>query len=158
MSPLDVAVAELAAGVVEEPLGSNRGVPFTRYAFLGEEPGAWCARFVRWCYITAGQRLPGNRWLIGNVMEMRDALAEHGGVLPVGVPWEPGDLLFWKDRGASDAHIGGHHVSILRRVELDRIRTVDGNWRNRVDDVVRTMPTVKASLICAARWPLRAVA
>ena len=74
-APLDVARSQV--GVVEDPRGSNRGVPFDRYALPGEDPLPWCSRFMRWCWESAGLRLPGNRYLIGRVETLQEALRLH---------------------------------------------------------------------------------
>jgi hypothetical protein len=149
---LDYALAELAAGVVEDPLGSNKGIPWTRYALPGEDPLAWCARFVRWCFIEAGHPLPGNRYMIGNVERMQRELDDRGAILPARMEPQPGDLAFWLDRGASDAG-SGRHVDLVVAAGALTMTVVGGNVSHRVKrrDTARHPP----GLWCFARWPLR---
>ena len=56
---LRVAAAQQAAGVREEPLGSNRGAIVDDYQLrTGLRPGhAWCACFVYWCFDEAAKHL-----------------------------------------------------------------------------------------------------
>jgi hypothetical protein len=56
---LRIAVAEQAANVREEPLGSNRGPKVDEYQRrTGLRPGhPWCACFLYWCFDEAAQRL-----------------------------------------------------------------------------------------------------
>lgn len=56
-SALRVARAELARGVSESPLGSNRGTRVNVYArTAGFSPGyAWCGHFASFCYTTAAE-------------------------------------------------------------------------------------------------------
>lgn len=151
MSPLEAARTQL--GIAELP--GNKGIPFERYALAGEEPGPWCARLVRWCYTEAGLRLPGNRYLIGRVATMQDELRLRGAILTREVEPEPGDLVFLRDRGASDTG-PGHHVAMLDRVVGSKLHTIDGNWGDRCQPVERERGS--SSILCIARWPIRAVA
>lgn len=152
MTPLEVARTQV--GVVEGP--GNTGIPFDRYAFDGEQPLPWCARFVRWCFIQAGLKLPGNRWLIARVAEMVDALAKGGGILPAGTPLEPGDLIFFRNRGGSDGG-DGHHVAILEGTDGDRLVTIEGNLGDRVQRYTKRRRS-DPDIWCIGRWPARAFA
>jgi hypothetical protein len=152
ITPLDIARSQV--GVRELP--GNRGVPFERYALVGEDPLPWCARFCRWCWAEAGLRLPGNRWLIGRVAELVDALRVRGGILHERAVLEPGDLVFWRNRVGSDAG-DGHHVGIIESIKGDDLVTIEGNLG---DAVVRNTKRKRSDpdVWCFARWPLRAAA
>lgn len=56
---LAIAQAELAAGVAEDPPGSNWGPRIAEYlACVGVgTPAPWCAAFVSWCVLEAQVRL-----------------------------------------------------------------------------------------------------
>lgn len=152
-TPLDAARSQV--GVVEEPRGSNRGVPFDRYALPGEDPLPWCSRFMRWCWESAGQRLPGNRYLIGRVETLQHELELRGGILRPGVAPEPGDLIFYADRGKSDQHKGGRHIGIVEIVGGLTLVTIEGNW----SDAVVRRPDVDRygkAVWCFGRWPVKA--
>ncbi len=151
-TPLEFAVSQL--GVKEEP--GNKGTPFARYALLGEDPLPWCGRFVRWCFKNAGESLPGNRYLLGRVETMLEELRVRGAVIRHQVEAvEPGDIIFLRDRGASDAG-DGSHVGIVESVGELTINSIDGNYGDAVKRVARERhsPEIKA----IARWPVRASA
>lgn len=59
--PAIVAVARSQIGVLEDPIGSNRGKKVDEYNATCTDPGApWCASFTRWCFWKTGQRdVPG---------------------------------------------------------------------------------------------------
>lgn len=149
MSALSVAQGQLAEGVVEE--GENRGVPFARYALPGEEPAPWCARFMRFCFAEAGTPLPGNRWLIGSVVELFDALKTRGALVPLHEEPKPGDLILLHSRGQSDPG-RGNHVGIVEEVRADAVVSIDGNWGDKVSRVTRRRGD--PSIWCFARWPI----
>jgi hypothetical protein len=147
LTPLDFARSQLG---VTESGGENRGEPFARYAYPGEEPLPWCARFVRWCFENAHTPLPGNRWLIGQVAELRDALNAHMALIPLEQA-RAGDILFLRGRAGSD-HGPGNHVGLVEHVSADAIETIDGNLGNRVARArrLRTDPSIWS----AGRWPI----
>jgi hypothetical protein len=150
-TPLEHARSQV--GVVEEP--GNRGVPLERYGLPGEDALPWCARFLRWCFASAGTPLPGQRYLIGKVSVLKEALEQRGAILPIGTTPQPGDLVFFRDRGKSDAG-AGHHVALLEVFGPRRITTIDGNWDDKVGPVDRSR--VDPSIWCYARWPARPLA
>ncbi len=151
MTPLERAISQL--GVVEEH--GNRGIPFSRYALLGEEPAPWCARGLRWCFEQSGKRLPGNRWLLGSCLEMLSALQDRGAVLHHKAEIEPGDLVFLKDRGDSDKG-SGHHVAIVEVGGSTMVTSIDFNWGDKVQRVDRAR--YAPSIACFCRWPVRPTA
>lgn len=143
---VDVARSQL--GVVES--GDNGGVPFERYALRGEQPLAWCARFVRWCFAQTGVPLPGNHYEIGRVAYLVGELQDAGAWLGRDVEPLPGDLVFLAERGGSDPG-PGHHVGIVEECDGRRVYSIDGNWANGVRRVTRELgdPTI----LGFARWP-----
>lgn len=147
MTPLEYATSQI--GIVEE--WGNRGIPFDRYAFKDEEPGPWCARGIRWCFINAGTPLPGQRHQIGRVQTMRDELAKRGAIISPVAVLLPGDLLFLRDRGDSDTG-QGEHVAIIETACALTVNSIDFNWGDSVQRVARERHSSK--IRCFARWPL----
>lgn len=151
MSPLDFARKEVG---VTESGGQNRGTPFTRYAINGEQPLAWCARFVRWCFENAKIKLPGNRYAIASVAILLKELRDQGGIVLQGSP-TPGDLVILKTRDGSDAG-RGMHIGIVETVDDVYVTSIDGNWGDKVQRVKRKRSD---PLIAAyGRWPISPVA
>lgn len=151
-TPLHAAQSQIG---VRESGGPNQGTPWERYALPGEDPLPWCARFLRWCWESAGLRLPGNRYLIGRVETLQDALELRGGILRHPEDVRAGDLIFYKDRGRSDQHRGGRHVGIVETVGRLTLVTIEGNW----GDAVVRRPDVDrygAAVWCFGRWPVEA--
>lgn len=145
----DVAVIAAAEiGITEEPLGSNRGPPFDRYALRGDVVGPWCARFVRWCYERAERPLPGNPYDLGNVAAMRARLDAHGALVK---DPRPGDIGFVWGRGKSDAG-SGNHCFIVERVEGRNVHTIEGNLGHAVVRSVRSLDD--GDLWGFGRWPV----
>lgn len=147
MTPLDYARSQVG---VAESGGPNRGDPFAFYSFPGEEPLPWCARFVRWCWESAGTPLPGNRWLIASVAELRAALEAHGALVPL-EDARAGDLLILRQRGGSDAG-HGHHVGIVENATPGYIETIDGNLGDRVARIQRRRSD--PAIWAVGRWPV----
>lgn len=130
MSPGEKAlkVAQSQIGV-KELTGNNDGVPSERY--LDGEKKSWCAAFIAFCYREAGIQLPGNKWLLPSVSYMQDKFRAFGWwISPSNTP-VPGDVIFFHDRGESDAG-KGNHVGIIEAVEGRFCRTIEGNIGNAV--------------------------
>lgn len=115
---------------VREATGNNDGIPSQRYMNGRREP--WCANFVSWAFRQAGTPLPGNQRAIASVQRMEDEMKAAGKFMPrgAGTP-QPGDVIFFANRGNSDAG-RGRHVGIVDRVENGRVYTVEGNSGNAV--------------------------
>lgn len=141
-TPLDAARSQI--GVREQPPGSNRGPPHDLYSLPGEEPSAWCARGLRWCYEQAGQRLPGQRYLIGRVETLQQEL-DRAGALVALADIRPGDLLFTRRKG-------GFHVAIVDVVSDGKLNTIDFNYSDAVT-VREDLDPKGPDVWCAARWP-----
>lgn len=126
---LEVALAELDAGVREKPRGSNRGeridVYVPAWARRGRRGPPWCAFFVSWVLAAALGRVPTGQRRGGCAALTRDARREElwrgRDYVPV-----PGDL-FLLDTDGSRGSKG--HVGIVLRVSADgeRYETVEGN-------------------------------
>ncbi len=124
-----LASAQSQVGV-REATGNNDGTPATRYSGGRQEP--WCANFVAWNFRQAGNPLPGNQRMLASVQYMEDQMKRTGAFIPRGTQQpRPGDIIFFSNRGGSDAG-GGRHVGIVERVENGRVYTVEGNSGNAV--------------------------
>ena len=146
MTPLEHAISQLG---VREATGRNDGIPATRYNDGEAKP--WCASFVRWCFEQAGAPLPGKRWLLPSVAHMERALqgAQAWASRELAEP-APGDIIFFADRGGSDAG-PGRHVGIVERVQGARVHTIEGNLG---DAVRRTSHALASRRITGyGRWP-----
>jgi hypothetical protein len=84
---------------------------------------------VRWCFTQSALTLPGNRYLIGRVETMREELERRDALV---LAPAPGDIIFYRDRGRSDAHKGGRHVGIIEAVDGNVLTTIEGNWSDAV--------------------------
>jgi cell wall-associated NlpC family hydrolase len=121
---LDVARSQLG---VRERTGRNDGVPAERYANGRREP--WCADFVSWAHRQAGKTIPGNQRSLASVQHMEDQMKRNG-MFHRGTP-QPGDVIFFRNRGGSDRG-SGRHVGIVERVANGRVHTIEGNSGNMV--------------------------
>lgn len=139
MTPLEAAITQI--GIVEED--GNRGLPFERYAIKGEDPLPWCARYVRWCFDVGSKRLPGNKWLIGEVRRMYEALDEQGAILPKHAIPTAGDIIFTH-------RPGGWHVGIVEKIVGVVVTSIEGNVSDRVKRVER--PLTSTDIIAFSRW------
>jgi hypothetical protein len=128
-TPLDFAQADLAAGIASSG-GRFRGAPFDLYALPGEEPLAWCGRAVRTWYSKAGTELPGNRFLIGSVQNLHDALVAAGMFLDSDAEPQPNDLILLEGtaNNRDGLLIGGHHVGLVESVTPDTVVSIDGDF------------------------------
>lgn len=124
MNALDVARSQVG---VREATGRNDGLPANRYSNGRREP--WCANFVAWSFRQAGTPLPGNQRSLASVQYMEDQMKANG-MFHRGTP-QPGDIIFFANRGGSDAG-RGRHVGIVERVENGRVHTIEGNSSNSV--------------------------
>lgn len=137
-TPLEYAQSQIG---VQSSGGRFQGPPFQLYALPGEQPLAWCARLMRWCWTQAGKRLPGNPYLIGSVAILRDACVDAGCFFGPDFECAAGDLMFLQGVGSGEDGIefGGHHVCIVEFVDEDGVHTIDGDFGtpDRVMRIVR---------------------
>lgn len=133
-SPLVAAVSQLK---VSEETGANDGVPAERYMRGDKLP--WCAGFVLWCFDAAITKslytTTKQYYLLRNVKKMENEFKRRGlwfGPALVDVV-QPSDIIFFGDRGASDAG-RGRHVGIVDSVEWPAgiVHTIEGNTSNKV--------------------------
>jgi hypothetical protein len=121
-----LAMAQSQVGI-REASGNNDGIPAQRYSNGRREP--WCANFVAWTFRESGNPLPGNQRSLASVQYMEDQM-KKAGRFHTGTP-QPGDVIFFKNRGDSDSG-PGRHVGIVEKVENGRIYTIEGNSGNQV--------------------------
>lgn len=173
MRTIDVALTQLD---VVELSGKNDGIPATRYN--RGECAPWCASFVMWCNAQSQDskiaRTDKEWWLMRAVQAFEDEMRNRGWWFSQLSALQPqcNDVIFFGDRGASDASTTGRHVGVIERVEsmmstansppsLPRptwpvLHTVEGNWGNRVQRVRHGLnePKTKARITGYARIPL----
>lgn len=127
--PRALSVAQSQVGV-REATGNNDGLPAQRYSNGRREP--WCANFVAWTFRQSGNPLPGNQRRLASVQHMEDSMKKNNKWFPRGggTP-QPGDVIFFGNRGASDRG-PGRHVGIVEKVENGKVYTVEGNSSNSV--------------------------
>jgi CHAP domain len=125
--------AQAEIGVRETPYGSNNAPRISEYrtATTGSAPGVpWCAYFVSWAARQAGAPIGEQGQGYGAVEQIASWAERTGRLVPPGTPPEPGDLILF----------GGRHVGIVESVGTDgRLTTVEGNHRNSVQRVERTL-------------------
>ncbi len=124
-----LSLAESQVGV-REATGNNDGLPAQRFSNGRREP--WCANFVAWSFRQSGNPLPGNQRSLASVQYMEDQMKKNDKWFPRGSATpQPGDVIFFGNRGASDRG-PGRHVGIVDRVENGRVYTIEGNSGNAV--------------------------
>jgi hypothetical protein len=118
---LSVARGELAAGVGEQPRGSNQGARIAAYrrAAAGSAPGTpWCAYFASWVARQAGSPLgPGGHGLVSSGAILSWARGRH----LVHASARPGDLI-----------VMAEHVGVVVGVSPGAVSSIDGIWSDRV--------------------------
>jgi cell wall-associated NlpC family hydrolase len=130
-----VAKAKSQVGVLESPLGSNRGPEVDEYlrrAGLNPKAGsyAWCAAFVYWCFDEAAKDVgkPNPAPKTAGVLEMwrRAGAASLRRYTPAQAKADPALVkpgqLFFLDTGSGTGHVG-----LIIGVEGMALTTVEGN-------------------------------
>lgn len=115
-----VQVACSQVGVVESPIGSNRGVEVDAYLRpTGLSAVPWCAAFVSWVLREAGLDRPQYHASAAQLLRS---------LRPVVSPALPGDVFGWANAD------GTGHCGLVVGVgdALDVVATVEGNSTNRV--------------------------
>ena len=134
LTTLDVALSQVG---VKEETGQNDGVPAQRYA-RGDKV-AWCAAFVLWCNERSDDvKIAGDlkeHYAMRSVTQMDLRLTARGWMLGKGQRPQPGDVIFFGNRGRSDVGVTGRHVGLVERVDGDHVHTVEGNYSNQVAKV-----------------------
>jgi len=132
---LEIALAEHALGVHEEPDGSNWGPEIRKY---GGNPGdSWCCYFWSWCnrQCFGGYSLGAKIGLCKSAWAKAGSLGlarAKGDYLPI-----PGDAFVMLYRNEAGVLTGTGHIGFVLRVEVAggravAINTVEGNAGNRV--------------------------
>lgn len=137
---VELALQEHAAGVREDPDGSNWGDGVKKY-LEGVGPAYWCAYFVSWLYkqVTGkwpyGKRIGAVREFWAEALKAGTAITLESGVLP-----EPGDLGVYLYTNSKGQRTGLGHIFVVTSVSPDgkRNNSVGGNEGNRVKYGVRS--------------------
>lgn len=126
----DLARAELARGVAEQPPGSNNSPDIARYrtATQGAVSGApWCAYFASYIAHEAGAPIGPNGEGMGSVDAVASWARASGKWVPASQQPQPGDLIVFDE-----------HIGIVDHANADgTITTIEGNHSQRVDQVQR---------------------
>lgn len=117
-----------------EEEGPNRGA-IVKESNL-DEGLPWCAGFVMMVFYEAAAPLHSTiaeRWRWRNVQTMEDGLRDLGWWWDARLPFdpEPGDVIFYKGRNASDPG-RGRHVGIVEKVGNGAIVSIEGNLGDAV--------------------------
>ena len=129
-----VQIAESQIGQSEQPPGSNDGPAIATYrtATAGAAAGEpWCAYFASWVAKQAGEPIGSSGQGLGYVGDIWSWAQQTGRAIPngPGVTPTPGDLIVF----------GDHHVGIVDKVLPNGdIQTIEGNYSNKVSQVVRS--------------------
>jgi hypothetical protein len=122
---LAAAQAELAAGVTEQPPGSNDGPRIAEYrsAVPGGPVGPWCAYFASWAARQAGAPIGEQGQGYAAVAQVWAWGQRTGRAIPAGGRPQPGDLVIW----------GSRHMGMVESVKPDgSITTIEGNSSDSV--------------------------
>ena len=151
---IDIAISQLG---VLEATGHNDGVPSERY--MRGDNLAWCAGFALWCFESSDniaiwdaglgpdEGADSDYWKLRKVSTMKAYLDDRGLGLGGNIVPHRNDLVFFGDRGASDAG-DGSHVGIVEAVnpptggdqEGWSITTIEGNLGNKVSRLTHQIP------------------
>jgi hypothetical protein len=139
MLALEIAQREIG---IHEATGKNDGIPAKKY--MRGDKLAWCAGFVLYCFdesdsvdvwdagLDGAEGDDSDYWKLRNVDTMEKFLKERGVWFGWNLPPEPGDIIFFADRGGSDPSKSGRHVGIVESFDGAAIVTVEGNLGNAV--------------------------
>lgn len=133
---LAIAEQELAAGVQEQPLGSNRGARVDEYIYpTGLRAVPWCAAFESWCRRKALQAGETNPLGYNAAVSRLWAAAVQTGLArsPQFVP-QPGDAVVFRRAGQDPRSGGDGHVGRVRTAPdaAGNFTTIEGNEADRV--------------------------
>lgn len=118
----------------KEEGGPNRG-SIVQESNL-DEGLPWCAGFVMLCFFEGGMPLhssAGERWRWRSVKALEEGLRALGWWWDARLPFdpEPGDVIFYRGREASDPG-RGRHVGIVEGCERGAIVSIEGNLGDSV--------------------------
>ncbi len=125
-----IEIAQSQVGV-SESTGHNDGIPAYRYSRGRLIP--WCATFAVWVYAQAGLKIKGNKWLLPSVQYLEDTFKKHHSwSSPQWYIPQLGDIVFFSNRGSSDAG-KGRHCGIVEWCDYpNKLGTIEGNISNSV--------------------------
>jgi hypothetical protein len=138
-------LASRALAVARGELGTRETAPnvckYSQWYGMAGQP--WCAMFVAWCYVRAGDRTAfkrGERW---SYVFHVSAAARRGiyGLSTTRNP-RPGDVVVFGAPGFPEGHIGLFETWVDRRVGT--FRTIEGNTGNEVGRRARSTRDVVA--------------
>lgn len=151
LSIIAVALAEVEAGVTDEPMWSNN-VKYNTWYYGRPVMGdayPWCCAFISWCADQCGLIESGTFRKTAGCAAMRGYFNERGydsfpimSAKPYGgteMPI-PGDVIIW---GANQ------HIALIVAVNEDSIETVEGNTYPRVAHQVYTKRLLQGNLATA---------
>lgn len=136
-----VGIALAQVGVREDD-APNSGEPSRRY--MGGRCEPWCGWFVAFCFREAGRPLPGDAVpdgrasALASVAHMEWVFRQHGWLVRQPMP---GDVVFFRGRGASDRG-PGRHVGLVVETAYHYVRSCEGN----TGDCVRTVQYRRSTL------------
>ena len=137
-----IAQQELAFGVHEIPMGSNKGTRIKMYGLATQEPlryypAAWCAYFTSWVTQQAGAPIGWNGLGDGLVSRLRDWGHKTG--LWRTVPL-PGDLIAFPE-----------HIGIVESIQPNGlVTTIEGNTGDAVRRRLRLVKSASGFIRVAA--------
>ncbi|MEI7690928.1 MAG: CHAP domain-containing protein, partial [Actinomycetes bacterium] len=137
-----IAQQELAFGVHEIPMGSNKGTRIKMYGLATQEPlryypAAWCAYFTSWVTQQAGAPIGWNGLGDGLVSRLRDWGHKTG--LWRTVP-QPGDLIAFPE-----------HIGIVESIQPNGlVTTIEGNTGDAVRRRLRLVKSASGFIRVAA--------
>lgn len=130
------------ADLAKKELGVREPFAFDKYA--GGRNEHWCAHFVSWLYVLAGQPLPGYktpsktppRWNpIASVNTLYETLKSEGKI--VNTYPRKNDLIFYYKNGKSSGPKG--HVGIVTEVRDGKVISIEGNLSDQVKQVTHSL-------------------
>jgi hypothetical protein len=134
---IDVARAELAKKIHEDPNGCNCGPGVDDYT--DHNPEFWCADFVSWVYKQAGTPFTGGAsggWRIPAAVGIANWMKAHGvwfdNESGSGDP-KPGDAIYFSHSHSGATGGANDHIGIIEKVDGDTLTTIEGNSGNAVN-------------------------
>lgn len=126
--------AETQKGVTEHPPGSNTGkevLAYQRATWLGGTGWPWCVAYVQWVFREVGVPLPN---LGAGAWALLDWAKSVGWDVPQSKV-QAGDVVILAT--------GAGHACLFIRFEGNSVRTIDGNWQDKVGEQLHPTADVK---------------
>jgi len=130
-----ITIAQSQVGVMEQPLGSNRGPQVDQYLrCTGLDPARgsypWCAAFVYWCFDQAAQKLQRQNPLVktAGVLDAWDRSLSHGARELTSAQCAADPTLIEPGMIFVLAFSGGEgHMGLVEHVQGVLLTTIEGN-------------------------------